>query len=96
VVGHFKLRDADDEQKAVLSGVEQVIVSVREKHDQSHEVQIAEYIAANRMQRKALAVQQHISRTTARQRIKSPLVEEVALAPKELEFRVRNGHPLHT
>ena len=82
--GHFEVRNADEEQKAALPGLEHVFVSVKTERDRRDDVQIAEYIALNRMQRMQFSIFQNIARSTAKQRMKNPRVEEVALAPEEL------------
>jgi hypothetical protein len=82
--GHFEVQDPDEEQKTVLPSLEHVIVSVKSERDRNDAVQIAEYIALNRMQRKQLIVFQDIGRSNAKDRVKRPRVEAVALAPNEL------------
>jgi hypothetical protein len=82
--GHFEVQDADEEHKSVFPGLKHVIVSVKTERDRRDDVQIAEYIALNRMQRKQFSVYQNIARTSAKQRVKNPRTEAVALAPAEL------------
>jgi len=66
--GHFEVQDPDEEQKTVLPSLEHVIVSVKSERDRNDAVQIAEYIALNRMQRKQLIVFQDIGRSNAKDR----------------------------
>lgn len=82
--GHFEVREPDHEQKTVLPGLEHVIVSVKTERDRRDDVRISEYIALNRMHRKHLVVFQDIARSSAKNRVKNPRVETVALAPDEL------------
>jgi hypothetical protein len=82
--GHFEVREADEEQKATLPGLENVIVSAKTERDRRDDIRISEYIAFNRMQRKQLVVFQNIAHSSAKERIKNPRAEVVALAPKEL------------
>jgi len=82
--GHFAVREPDEEQKTVLPGLEHVIVSVKTERDRRDDIKISEYIAFNRMQRKQLVVFQNIARSSAKNRIKNPRAEAVALAPNEL------------
>src|SRR5665213_3479642 len=64
--GHFEVREADEEQKTVLPGLEHVVASIKTQRDRRDDVQISEYIALNRMQRKQFSVSQNIARTTAK------------------------------
>jgi hypothetical protein len=82
--GYFDVQEPDEEQKNILPSLENVIVSVKTESERKDEVQIAEYIAFNRMQRKQFIVFQEISRSNAKDRVKNPRVEAVALAPNEL------------
>jgi len=82
--GHFEVREANEEQKAVLPGLEHVIVSAKTERERRDDIRISEYIAFNRMQRKQLVVFQNIAQSSAKKRVKNPRAEAVALAPKEL------------
>ena len=68
----------------MLPGLEHVIVSVKTERDRRDDVRISEYIALNRMHRKHLVVFQNIARSSAKNRVRNPRVEAVALAPDEL------------
>ena len=81
---YIEVQNPDEEQKTILPGLEHVIVSIKTERDRRDDVQIYEYIAVNRMQRKQLSVSQNIARSTAKDRVKNPRVEAVALAPDEL------------
>jgi hypothetical protein len=82
--GHFEVHDPDQEQMTMLSNLEHVIVSVKTERDRRDDVQISEYIALNRMQRKQLSTSQNILRSNAKDRVKNPRISNVELAPKEL------------
>ncbi len=82
--GHFEVRDPDEEQKTVQPGLEHVIVSVKTERDRRDDIRIAEYIAFNRIQRKQVVISRNIVRSSAKDRVKNPRAEVVALAPDEL------------
>ena len=82
--GYFEVRGADEEEKDVQPGLEYVIASVKTERDRRDDVRIAEYIAFNRIQRKQMVVSRDVGRSSAKDRVKSPRVEVVALAPDEL------------
>jgi hypothetical protein len=82
--GHFEVRDADEESKSLRPDLEHVIVSLRTDPEKSNDLQISEYIAVSRMQRKQFSVAMNIARSTAKDRVKNPRVEIVSLAPDEL------------
>lgn len=82
--GHFVVRDPTSEEKTISPKLEHVIMSEKTELDRRDDVQISEYIALNRMQRKQLSTSQNISRSNAKDRIKSPRTSAVQLAPTEL------------
>ncbi len=82
--GHFEVRDPVEEQKTALPSLEHVIVSVKTERDRRDDIRIAEYIAFNRIQRKQVVISRNIARSSAKDRVKNPRVEVVALAPDEL------------
>jgi hypothetical protein len=82
--GHFVVRDPKAEEKEIFPKLEHVIMSEKTERDRRDDVQVSEYIALNRMQRKQLSTSQNISRSNAKDRIKDPRTSSVQLAPTEL------------
>ena len=82
--GHFEVREPDKEQRNVQPSLEHVIVSVKTERDRRDDIRIAEYIAFNRIQRKQIVVSKDVTRSNAKDRVKNPRVDVVALAPDEL------------
>jgi len=82
--GHYEIRKPDEEQKSIQPSLEYVFVSVKSERDRRDDIRIAEYIAFNRIQRKLIVVSGDVARSNAKDRMKNPRVEVVALAPDEL------------
>ena len=83
--GHFVIETPDEEMLEVQVKLEHVIVSQLTEQERRDDIQVAEYIAQNRIERRLLGVSQDIERkTNASSKISDPRVVKVALAPEGL------------